>query len=160
MKRPFFALEPIDAEFFGSAPVVLSESFEIDRPASSVWSDLVADHPLSWCKILGNGISWTSPKPYGVGTKRTANALFGISALREHFFVWEEGKRMTFYAEEAGAPMFKRFGEDYILEPRGDDACTFTWTIAYEPTLLGKGPVNKAIMRTIFSDTRKHYGTE
>ncbi len=152
-----FTLEPIDESFFSSAPVVLSETFAVDRPASAVWDDLVADHPLSWCRILGSGISWKSPRPFGVGTKRTAKALKGLSTLNEHFFIWEEGSRQAFYAESAAAPMFKRFGEDYRVEPAGENACTFTWTVAYEPTLLGKGPLNRAIMRTLFSDTRRHY---
>ncbi len=159
MKKPMFKLEPADEGFFSSAPVVLSDSFEIDRPAAEVWDDLVADNPLGWCRILGpKGIEWTSPRPFGVGTTRTAKALKGLSELREHYFIWEEGKRQSFYALEAAAPMFKRFAEDYRVEPQGDSACTLTWTVAYEPTLLGKGPVNKAIMRTLFTDTRKHYG--
>lgn len=158
MAKPLFKLQPVEENFFSTAPVVLSASFEIDRPAASVWEDLVAEHPLAWCRILGNGITWTSEKPFGVGTKRTAKALKGLSELREHYFIWEEGTRQAFYAEEAGAPMFKRFAEDYRLEPQGEGACTFTWTVAYEPTLLGKGPVNKAIMKTLFTDTRKHYG--
>lgn len=157
MKRPFFSLEPVDESFFSSAPVVLSESFEIDRPATSVWDDLASDQPLSWCRILGNGIEWTSPRPFGVGTTRTANALKGLSSICEHFFIWDEGSRQAFYAVEAAAPLFKRFAEDYQVEPQGENACTFTWTVAYEPTLLGKGPANKAIMRSMFADTRKHY---
>lgn len=161
MKRPRFKLQPVDEAFLASAPVVLSRTFEIGRPAGEVWSELVSDHPLAWCRILGaGGIEWTSERPFGVGTTRKVRALKGLSEMDEHFFIWDEGKRKAFYATEAVAPLFNRFAEDYRVEPAGEDGCVFTWTIAYEPTLLGKGPVNRAIMRSMFADTAKHYGTE
>jgi hypothetical protein len=158
MKIHKFTCEPVDESFFSSAPVVLTGNFEIDLPASSVWDDLVSEHPLAFCRILGgNAVHWTSPRPFGVGTTRRVNALKGLNDVDELYFIWEEGRRKAFYVTESGNPMFKRFAEDYLVEPRGDDACTFTWTIAYEPTLLGKGPVNKLVMKTMFADTAKHY---
>lgn len=160
MRRPWFDAAPVDEAFFVAAPVVLSETFVVNHPASRVWDELTADHALHWCRIIGpSGIEWTSEKPYGVGTTRTVNALKGLSSMHEHFFIWEEGRRKSFYVLDAAAPMFKRFAEDYVVKPTGDTSCEFTWTIAYEPTLLGQGPVNKAIMRTLFSDTRKHYAS-
>lgn len=158
MKRPWFSCSPVDESFFSTAPGIQTGVFEIDRPADEVWDELVAEHPLSWCRVLGNSIVWTSPKPFGVGTTRKAGALKGLAEIREEYFIWEEGRRQSFYAVQAAAPLFKRFAEDYVVEPRGEDACTFTWTIAYEPTLLGKGPLTKAINNTLFADTRKHFG--
>ena len=159
MKRPWFKCRPVDETFFSEAPVRLVGTFEIDKPAAEVWDDMCAEHPLSWCRILGESISWTSPKPFGVGTTRSAGALKGLGEIHEHYFLWEEGKRQSFYALEAGAPLFRRFAEDYIVEPLGENRCRLTWTVAYEPTLLGKGPVNEAILKTMFTDTRKHYGS-
>lgn len=157
MKKAF-KLQPVDESFFSSAPTVLSAAIEIDRSAASVWADLVDDHPLAWCRIIGSsGIAWTSSRPFGVGTTRVVKALKGLSEMDEYFFIWEEGRRKAFYGTDAVAPLFKRFAEDYLVEPRGDGACTFTWRLAYEPTLLGRGPLNRAIMKTLFADTRKHY---
>ncbi|MFT4048710.1 MAG: SRPBCC family protein [Solirubrobacterales bacterium] len=158
MKRPWFSAAPVDESFFSSAPVVLKDTFKIGLPASRVWDAITAPNALHWCRIIGDsGIEWTSEKPYGVGTTRTVNALKGLSSMHEHFFIWDEGERKSFYVLEAAAPMFKRFAEDYVVTPTGETSCEFTWTIAYEPTLLGAGPVNKAIMKTLFSDTRKHF---
>jgi hypothetical protein len=159
MKRPWFKTKPVDETFFDDAPERLVEIFNIDRPADQVWAELVGEHPLSWCRILADGISWTSEKPFGVGTTRTVKALKGASAMHEYYFKWDEGERMSFYVLEAAAPLFKRFAEDYVVEPTSETSCKFTWTIAYEPTLLGKGPINKWLLNTLFVDTHKHYKT-
>jgi hypothetical protein len=149
---------PVDDGFFTTAPARFSETFAIPRPASEVWADLTSDRPLHWCRVL-NG-RWTSPRPFAVGTKRRVKILGGILAVDEHYFIWEEGRRHAFYVESCNLPMFRRLAEDYVVEPDGADACRFTWTAALEPTALGKlgGPVNSVLFRTIFADTRKHFG--
>jgi hypothetical protein len=159
MKRPWFKTKPVDEKFFDDAPERLVEIFNIDRPAAEVWDDLVAEHPLSFCRILENGISWTSEKPFGVGATRTAKSLKGAMEFHEYYFRWEEGRRQSFYVLETSGPLFKRFAEDYVVEPVTDTSCKFTWTIAYDPTLLGMGPHNRWLLKTLFVDTHKHYGT-
>jgi hypothetical protein len=158
MRRPWFKAEPVDETFFASAPVRLRETFGISRPAAEVWGALTADDTLHWCRILDE-VSWTSPRPFGVGTTRTVTSLKGASVLHEHYFRWEEGRRKSFYVVEASAPLFKRFAEDYLVEPVSDSSCTFTWTIAYAPKPgMGAGkPLNNRLLRTLFTDTRKHW---
>jgi hypothetical protein len=89
-------------------------------------------------------------------------ALWGANMLREHYFLWDEGHRHCFYVTETTGPLFKSLAEDYAVEPRGADACRFTWTIAAEPSALGRpgGPVNRAILKTLFTDTARHYGLD
>lgn len=162
MKLPWFKTEPVDESFFETAPVRLVETYEVKRPASEVWAELTAEHPLAWCRIIGaNGINWTSDRPFGVGTTRTVSALKGAKKFREHFFIWEEGRRQAFYVVEASAPLVKRFAEDYVVEPTSETSCKFTWTIAYEPSAIGKpgDAVNKRLLKSLFADTRKHYSS-
>jgi hypothetical protein len=156
---PWFAGQPVDETFFGSAPTRLEGVFEIQRPAGEVWGELTADDTLAWCRILDK-VTWTSPRPLGVGTTRTVRSLKGAQVINEHFFRWEEGRRKSFYVVEGTAPLFRRFAEDYLVEPTSEASCRFTWTIAYEekPAARLAGPVNKRILRTLFTDTRKHYG--
>jgi Polyketide cyclase / dehydrase and lipid transport len=155
---PWFKCEPVDEAFFESAPMLLRAGFEVAKPAAEVWAELTADDALHWCRIL-NDVSWTSPRPFGVGTTREVKALHGANRLREHYFLWEEGRRHSFYVVEATGPLFKSLAEDYLVEPRGADACRFTWTIAVKPTLLGRAgtPINRAILKTLFTDTARHY---
>jgi Polyketide cyclase / dehydrase and lipid transport len=156
---PWFKCKPVDESFLESAPMRLVGGFEIAKPAAEVWAELCADDALHWCRIL-NDVRWTSPRPFGVGTTREVKALHGANMLRERYFRWEEGRRHSFYVEESSGPLFRALAEDYLVEPRGADACRFVWTIAVEQTLLGKAgtPVNRAILKTLFTDTARHYG--
>jgi hypothetical protein len=139
----------------------LRGGFEIARPAATVWSELTAGDTLHWCRILQK-VTWTSPRPFGVGTTREVKALWGANLLREHYFRWEEGHRHSFYAVESSGPLFKALAEDYLVEPRGADACRFTWTIAVEPSAVGRPgtPVNRQILKTLLTDTARHYGLD
>jgi hypothetical protein len=156
---PWFKCTPVDEAFFEAPPMRLRAGFEIARPAAEVWGELTAADTLHWCRILQD-VSWTSPRPFGIGTTREVKALWGANMLREHYFLWEEGRRHSFYVTESTGPLFRALAEDYLVEPRGADACRFTWTVAVEQTALGRAgtPVNRAILKTLFTDTARHYG--
>lgn len=154
-----FKTQPVDESFFHSAPFQLRDTFEINRSAPEVWADLTKDDTLSWCRILDE-VTWTSARPFGVGTTRTVKSLKGASLLHERYFRWEEGRQMSFYVVESSAPLFKRFAEDYVVEPASDASCRFSWTIAVEPHAAAKiaDPLNRRLLGSLFRDTRKHYG--
>ena len=156
---PRFELKPADESFLDSAPQRFAETFDIARPASEVWAELVADGALSFCRSL-RGARWTSPRPFGVGTTRDMPALFGALVVEERYFRWEEGRRQSFYVERASMPLFRRFAEDYLVEETSPDSSRLTWTIAMEPSPLGRpgGPLNSLIVKGLFKDTRRHFG--
>jgi hypothetical protein len=158
LRRPWFKNEPVDETFFDTAPVRLTDTFEVARPAADVWGDLTADGTLWWCRITDE-VRWTSPRPFGVGTTRTVKSLRGANVINEYYFRWEEGRRKSFYVVDASAPLFKRFAEDYLVEPVTDSSCRFTWAIAYEsrPSMRLGRPLNDRILGTLLTDTRKHY---
>lgn len=150
------AVHAVDDTFFDTAPARFSHQWSIARPAADVWAELVGDRPLHWCR--GLAITWTSPKPFGVGTTRQASVL-GALKVQEHFFRWEEGRRYTFHVTEANVPLFAGLAEDYVVEPDGADRCTFRWTVAIEPSALGKpgGPINKVLFTSFFKDTSRYF---
>lgn len=153
-------LAPTDESFLQTAPKRFERTFEIARPAAQVWDDLTRDGTLDWCRALGSGARWTSPRPFGVGTTRRAKVL-GLLVVDERYVVWEDGRRKAFVGESINVPLLKRIAEDYVVEPRGADACRLTWTVAVEPSLAGRpgGPLNAAIFRSFFADTERHYAT-
>jgi hypothetical protein len=152
-----FKLEPCDASLFEAAPTRFCDAMEIERPAPDVWRELIADGALGWCRALA-GAQWTSPRPFGVGTTRTMRVA-GALVIHENFFRWEEGRRKSFYVVEANLPLFKYFGEDYLVEEMGPDACRFTWTMAGRSTPFAApgAPLLAGLVRSIFADTRKHF---
>lgn len=154
-----FPTQPVEEWFFETAPMRLAEVFEISRPAAQVWDELTAENTLSWCKLL-RSVTWTSPRPFGVGTTRTARTIANATVLNEHYFRWEEGRRQSFYVLESNLPLFRRLAEDYLVEPTSETACRFTWTIAIEPYAVTRpaNPVNRLVLSTLFRDTRRHYG--
>ena len=154
-----FKLEPADESFLQTAPQRFARTFEISSPVRQVWEELVADGALAWCWLLGAGAKWTSPRPFGAGTTRTTKAA-GLLLAEERYFCWEEGRRKSFYVERCNLPLFKRFVEDYLVEETSASSCRFTWTVAVEPTVVGRlgNPVNALITRSVFKDTAKHFG--
>ncbi len=150
------SLTPVDESFFETAPQRFAHTWEIAQPADVVWSQLTGDQPLFW--INGMKINWTSPAPFGVGTTRTVHVL-GLIAVQERYFLWEEGHRKAFCGTAMNLPLFDKLAEDYLVEPRGEDACAFTWKIAIKPSLIGKpgAPVNKVLFGLGFRDTGKHF---
>lgn len=150
-------LQPVDASFFSSAPKRWSETFAIARPAAEVWDELTGEDALHWCRAIS--IRWTSERPFGVGTTRRVKVLGGVLIGQEHFFEWDEGRRYAFHLTSANAPLFRSLAEDYVVEPDGERACRFTWTIAAAPSLLGRpgAPINAALFRSLFRDTRRYF---
>lgn len=148
-------LDPIDETFFDTAKLRYAESWDINRPAAEVWRELT-ENPLHWCKTLK--INWTSAPPFGVGTTRRVKVL-GLLVSNEYYFIWDEGRRNAFYFTDANLPLFKRFGEDYIVEPTGENSCRFTWKLAGEPTLIGASgkPVLDWLVAGFFKDTTKYF---
>lgn len=158
VRRPWFATSPADEAFLDAAPLRLSETFAISRPAAAVWQQMTADDALHWCRILG-GVTWTTPRPFGVGTERSIKVFGGGAVFRERFFRWEEGRRHSFAVVATTVPAFRRFAEDVLVVPDGESACHMTWTIAVEPhrALAIGDPLNRRILSTLFADTRRHF---
>jgi hypothetical protein len=94
-------LPAVDQAFLASAPSRFVDEIEIALPADTVWAELTRDGTLDWCR--GLEITWLSPRPFGVGTKRRAK-LLGLLRVDEEYFLWEEGRRMAFFVTAVRPP--------------------------------------------------------
>ena len=124
-------LEPADDEFFASAPHVFRYQKRFAATPEQVWEQLISDVSLAAWGPSIKKVTWTSPRPFGVGTTREVVAPGG-STMRERYFRWDEGTSHAFYVYESNAPLFRRFAENYVVEPDGA-ATLFTWVVALEP---------------------------
>lgn len=126
----WFPLEPADDDLFDTAPHVFRYEMHYAAPPEQVWASLQSDESLSaWGSTVGS-LSWTSPRPFGVGTTRDVGT--GPARVRERFYRWDEGTGYAFYVYEANVPLFRRFAEDYQVEADGEGT-RFSWKVAIEP---------------------------
>ena len=127
----WYQLEPADADFIETAPHVFTYQKRFAAPPDKVWEQLTSDTSLAAWGPAVTRVTWTSSRPFGIGTTRDV-VTPGGATMRERFFRWEEGRRKSFAVYESTVPLFKRFAEDYVVEPDGDDTL-FTWVVAIEP---------------------------
>lgn len=125
------ALEPADADFFDSAPHVFTYQKRFAAPPERVWESLTSDESIAAWSPAIKEVTWTSARPFGVGTTREVALPIG-PRMRERYFRWDEGRRHSFAVYESSLPLFNRFAEDYLVEPDGADT-RFTWMVAIEP---------------------------
>ncbi|MCZ0726704.1 SRPBCC family protein [Mycolicibacterium iranicum] len=156
----WFTLKPADAGFFTSAPHVFRYVKHFDATPAQVWESLQSDESLAaWGSAVGS-VTWTSSRPFGVGTTREVGV--GPALLREQFFDWTDGSGYSFFVTEANVPLFRRFAEDYRVEPEGTGT-RFTWVVAIEPVGALKLPfkVLAPVLKTAFgraaADGQKYF---
>jgi Polyketide cyclase / dehydrase and lipid transport len=129
-------------DFLKTAPVILEFAAHVRAPQSTVWSVIGAD-PTTWTPWfpgLREG-AFTSPPPYGVGTKRQVKVR-GVGRYKETIVAWDEGSRMAYRVDSTSLPIARALLEDWVLEPDGADATTVHWTFAIDPT-----PIFRVSMR-------------
>lgn len=157
----WYPLEPADEDFLASAPHVFTYQKRFAAPPQTVWDSLTSDESIAaWGSTL-KSVTWTSPRPFGVGTTREVAPPVG-PRMRERYFLWEDGRRHSFAVYESTAQLFTRFAEDYLVEPDGDDTL-FTWILAIEPRDRLKlpvkvlAPVIKAAFGKMPSDGQRYW---
>jgi hypothetical protein len=161
----WYAVEPADGGFFTSAPHVFRYSRRFAAPPEKVWASLACKESIGAWSATVASLNWLSPEPFGVGSTREVALAPGLARVRERFFRWDEGHGYSFAVYESNLPAFKRFAEDYEVEPDGSDgnATRFTWTVALEPksalTLPFKplAPVLKLAFGRMATDGEKYF---
>jgi hypothetical protein len=144
----WYSLEPADERIFKTAAQVYRYPARLEVPPERVWESIASDESLAAWGLGVRRLTWTSPRPFGIGTTREVALPLRLATVRERFFRWDEGKGYSFYVESTDRPGLKTFAEDYTIEPDGT-GCVFTWTIALEPkralapVMTALGPVNR-----------------
>ena len=93
-----------------------------------VFSD--ADSWSRWATAIAY-VTWTSPKPYGVGTTRMVTMRGGIVSYAE-FLAWESHSHLAFRLNQSTSKGTGAFVEDYQVQetPGG---CHLRFTVAITP---------------------------
>lgn len=124
-------LTPTDDSFFDTAALVSTHVVDVPVPVEQLWSALAADDAVVSWGVGVTAMRWLTPRPFGVGTERQVT-MAGAGKVREHFYRWDENKRMSFFVAESTGPGLRSFAEDYVVEstPAGS---RLTWIVAVEP---------------------------
>lgn len=160
----WYPLAPADEQTFATAAHVYRYPVRLEAPPERVWESIASDKSLAAWPLGLRRLTWTSPRPFGVGTTREVVLPLGLMTVRERFFRWDEGKGYSFYVESADRPGLRQFAEDYVIEPDGEGAL-FTWTIALQPRgLLGPvmrvlAPVDRRAFGLLATAAKKHFAT-
>lgn len=161
----WFSMQPVDESFFATAPYVYRFPVDLPVPPARVWESLTSDESVSAWGLGVQSLRWTSPRPFGVGTRREVVLPLRAITVRENFFLWEEGHRYAFHVYEANRPLFRAFAEDYVVEetPTGS---RFTWTIALQGRprtgllMRAGGPLNKLMFGQMASGASKYFAKQ
>lgn len=127
-----FECRIITPEFFQTAPCIFVSECEVPATPDALFK--IFEDENSW-PVWAAGIEkveWTTPRPFGVGTKRTVT-LGGGLVVNELFVAWDPGKRMTFCFTSANQKIWSAFGEDYVVTDLGNGRSKLRWTVAFEP---------------------------
>jgi polyketide cyclase/dehydrase/lipid transport protein len=161
----WYAVETADERVFTSAPYVFRYEKTLAAPPAAVWESLASDESLAAWSSTVTAVTWTSPRPFGVGTTREVVLAPGLARVHERFFRWDEGQGYSFAVYEANLPVFETFAEDYAVEPHGPDgdSTRFTWTVAIEPKrafalpFKPLAPVLKLAFGRLAADGERHF---
>ncbi len=139
-------LEPIDLDFFATAPFRVTETLTL-RASPEVVFAAFADAPMwtRWWPLMHEA-RWTKGTG-AVGDERTVSLRL-LGRFEERFIAWQPGAHFAFSMIGTTSPLVKRMGEDYRLSADGKGT-RLEWTIAATPTTLGRAstPVTKLISR-------------
>jgi hypothetical protein len=130
MQENYNSCRHITLDEFEHLPIVLRSSTEISVTPAQLFDSLEGvDDWLTWVPLLRK-ITWTSPRPFQVGTTRTVEMING-SIGAEEFIAWEQDRRMAFRFNEGSLEKLAALGEDYLIEetPTG---CRLTWTMVID----------------------------
>ena len=130
--KPWFACRQAGLEHFDTATQRFRFVRELDVSPEHLFA--IFEDEVSWtvwCPGI-DGVDWTSPRPFGVGTTRTVHLKGGLDVY-ERFIAWESGRRMAFVLDGASQEVWWTFGELYQVEALGGGRSRLAWTVAYEP---------------------------
>lgn len=120
MSKPLRAHTAVGEEYLAKGTVEVRHAFPF--PPSAVWAALLDGEAWTqWLPITK--VTWTSPKPFAVGTTRTVEV--GPQVIEETFFAWDEGSRMAFRFERSSLPLSAAV-EDYRVVPTAG-GCELVW---------------------------------
>ncbi len=155
-----YPCELVDLNFIQSAPFRFSNTVDLAITGEQLFEVLAdADAWPKWAKAITK-VTWTSPKPFGVGTTRTVDMLGGLRG-DEEFLAWEPNSYLAFRFNACSSSVVAAFAEEYRIMPI-PGGCRLTWTVAQKPAGLARaglvlgGPLMKLTFKWFLTNLRSY----
>lgn len=142
--------ELVDVAFVDTAPYRYANSVDLAITPEQLFEVLEdAQSWPRWAKVITN-VTWTTPEPRGVGTRRTVDMRGGLVG-DEEFLLWEPPTRMAFRFNTSSEKTVRAFAERYDVE-RTVGGCRLTWTLALDVAGPSRYlmPVSRPVMNLTF----------
>ncbi len=151
---------PVDLAWIDTAPHRFANSVDLAITPAQLF-EVLADAAAwpRWAKAITD-VTWTTPEPRGVGTRRTVTMRGGLVGAEE-FIAWEADRLLAFRFDEASERRIRAFAERYDVVAT-DDGCRLTWTLALEVggvarfTLAPSKPLLGATFRWFLRNLRRY----
>ena len=154
-----FDCRPVDDSFFNAAPMRFRHQVDLDATPAKVFA--IFDDESSWPKWFQSmhKVEWMSPAPHGVGSTRTVT--MATATVFDHFYRWEQDRRLSLYLTGASVPLAHALAEDYLLEEVTPGKTRFTFRVSIEPRMpveLG-GPLSNKYFDAMYKSACEHLQT-
>lgn len=102
-----------------------------------------------WAKVITK-VTWTTPPPRDVGTRRVVHMRGGLIG-DEEFLLWQPPTQMAFRFNESSEKTVQAFAERYDVV-RTTAGCRLTWILALEVAGPSRFlvPAGKPVMNLVF----------
>jgi len=111
-------------EWIDSAPIIVSETIEIDATPAQVWEH-IADH-TSWPEWF-EALDEVQPGPTSTGVGGTRRVIVKPLPIDEEFTAWDENEHFAFAIVGSRIPMLAAAAESVRLEPIDGGRCRVTY---------------------------------
>lgn len=146
-------IKPSELDYATQTPYYLDNVLRIEAPPEIVFNVLSESDWGQWFVDFGS-VTWTSPKPYGIGSTRTVQLK--MLSVDERFLAWNPGSRFSFSIDAIDLPLVEAMMEDMQMLPLDNGQATeFRWRVYYTPTALMSAvhPIARGIFEGMFKQS-------
>ena len=125
-----FPCEPVGLELIDTARFRSTNSVDLSITPGQLWQ--VLEEEESWPRwSYVTRMTWTSPRPFRVGTMRAIETSVGGHVVDE-VIAWHPQAHLAFRVNATSADTEGASVEEFRIEPT-PHGCRLTWTLAHDP---------------------------
>lgn len=147
-----FPCDPVGLELVGTARFRSTNSVDLSITPGQLWQ--VLEDEESWPHwSYATRMTWTSPRPLGIGSIRAVETRVGGHVVDE-VIAWHPQSHLAFRVNATSAETGGASVEEFRIEPTSQ-GCRLTWTLAHDPKKVSLGV--KLVAKTVMNAKYRQY---